>query len=83
MLVGVVLYMAYEQGMFNSITSMIPDISNVSLTPPTPPPSGVVAKYPSPEAAKAAIDRGDAKLTDFPPEMRGLISSVKTPTVAP
>ena len=83
MLVGVVLYMAYEQGMFDGLTSMLPDISKVSLTPPPPPATGVVAKYPSPEAAKAAIDRGDAKLTDFPPEMRGLISSVKTPTVAP
>ena len=81
--IGLVLYMAYTGGAFDSITSMLPDISKVSLTPPTPPPSGVVAKYPSPEAAKAAIDRGDAKLTDFPPEMRGLISSVKTPTVAP
>ena len=83
MLAIVGVYLLYDNGTFDGITSMIPDISNVSLTPPPPPITGVVAKYPSPEAAKAAIDRGDAKLTDFPPEMRGLISSVKTPTVAP
>lgn len=79
------IYLLYDNGTFDGITSMVPDISNVSFAPPTPPvqPGSVLERFPTPESAKAAIDRGEANLADFPPEMRGLISSVKTPAVAP
>ena len=79
------IYLLYDNGTFDGITSMVPDLSNVSFAPPTPTaaPGSVMERYPTPESAKAAIDRGEANLADFPPEMRGLISSVKTPAVTP
>ena len=75
------VYLAYESGMFDGITAMVPDLSGVSLTPPIQGPA--TQGFDSPEAAKAAIDAGTAKITDFPPEMRSLINSVKSPTVSP
>lgn len=84
--IGLVLYLAYDSGAFEGIESMISPIGDIKfdVTPPASiAPNSAAAKYPSPEAAKAAIDRGDVKLTDFPPEMRGLISSVKTPVATP
>ena len=80
-LIGGILYMAYEQGAFDSLTTMIPDISDVSLLPPTAPAGDILKKYPSPEAAKAAIDRGEVSITAFPPEMRDAISNIKIETV--
>lgn len=77
-LMGVVLYMAYDSGMFDDLTAMIPDISDVSLMPSTPPPGGnILVKYPTPESAKAAIDAGEVSITAFPPEMRDSISKIK------
>lgn len=86
MLAGVGVYLLYDSGAFDDLLSIAAPIGQINLSPPSAPaipPDSAAAKYPSPEAAKAAIDRGEAKLTDFPPEMRGLISSVKTPAVAP
>ena len=80
-LIGGIMYMAYEQGAFDGITSMIPDISQVSLQPQQA--VNPTGGYDTPEAAKAAIDSGNAKITDFPPEMRSLINSVETPKVVP
>jgi hypothetical protein len=80
-LLGTLLYLGYTSGTFDGITAMIPDISNVSLQPQQA--VNPTGGYDSPEAAKAAIDSGNAKITDFPSEMRSLINSVETPTVAP
>ncbi len=38
-LLGVLLYMAYDSGMFDELTAMIPDISDVSLMPSGPGPA--------------------------------------------
>lgn len=78
------VYLLYDAGTFDGITSMIPDLSGVSFAPPSIPaaPGSVMERYPTPESAKAAIDRGEAKLTDFPANMQPLISSVKV-TVTP
>ena len=80
-LIGGILFMAYEQGAFDSITSMVPDISGISLQPQTQAPA--TGGYATPEAAKAAVDSGEASITDFPPEMRALINSVEAPKVSP
>jgi hypothetical protein len=76
-LMAVLVYMAYESGTFDDLLVMIPDISEVSLQPPTTPPGNILNQYPSPEAAKAAIDAGTVSITDFPPEMRDAISKIK------
>ncbi len=77
-LIGIVLYMGYEQGAFESISVMIPDISEVSLMPDTQPPSGsILDQYPTPAAAKAAIDAGEVSITEFPIDMRDNIMKIK------
>lgn len=40
----------------------------------------ITSKYPTPEAAKAAIDRGEVKLSDFPKQFQDFIKNTKTPT---
>lgn len=85
LVIGLVVYLAYAGGAFDSIGAMIPDISNVKFTT-TPPRLGdydkpIDQRYPTPESAKLAIDRGEVKLEDFPPEMRSLIQSVKVAAV--
>ena len=84
--VGIILaigYIGYTEGWFDGITSMASPLGDINFNL-TPPPliseSSIAAKYPTPESAKAAIDAGQAKITDFPPSMRPLIESVKTPT---
>lgn len=80
--IGLVLYLAYDSGAFEGVESMLSPIGDIKFDvtpPPSIAPNSAAAKYPSPEAAKAAIDRGEVRLTDFPPEMRALISSTKTP----
>lgn len=87
--IGLVLYMAYDSGAFNNIPGLdaFDSVGKAFKSAYNPPsaisPDSVKSKYATPEAAKAAIDRGEASLNDFPPDMRGLISSVKTPTVTP
>ncbi len=78
-LMGAVAYMGYEQGWFDVITNMIPSFDNpgaLSLTP-QPDPNAILNKYPTPEEAKAAIDSGQAKLEDFPPNIRDIIKNIK------
>lgn len=75
--IGLVLYMAYTGGAFDQLESMLGPLGDVkfSTTPPPQAASNAASKYPTPSAAKCAINGGTAKLTDFPAEMRGLISS--------
>lgn len=81
LVIGLVVYLAYSGGAFDSIGAMIPDISDVKFTT-TPPRLGdyekpIDQRYASPGEAKLAIERGEVKLSDFPPEMRPLIESAK------
>lgn len=79
MLAIVGVYLLYDNGTFDGLLSMASPIGDVNFNlSPSPPPQaagGIVSKYPTPELAAAAIERGDAKLSDFPPSMRGLISN--------
>lgn len=44
-----------------------------------PPKADIASKYATPEAAKAAIDRGEVKLSDFSATYQGYINNVKPP----
>lgn len=82
--VGTIFYMGYNDGWFDGLGlggltdgfgaigeafKMQGGGSNIG--------SNIVELYPTPEAAKAAINAGKVKLSDFPPDMRPLIQSVK------
>lgn len=43
----------------------------------------IMRQYPNPEAAKAAIDRGELDYNKLPPELKRLVDNVKLPTVTP
>ena len=75
------VYLLYENGSFDSFTSMIPSFEGISFAPPLPSNNDLVKKYPTPQAAKAAIDRGEVSLSQFPPQFQEYIKSVETPKV--
>lgn len=80
MLAGIGLYLLYENGTFDQVTGLIPEIKfDMPNSIATLDPNSIGAKYPTPESARAAIDRGDATLQQFPPSMRGIISSTPSP----
>lgn len=78
-LIIAVVYIGIEQGWFDSITGYVDQFAGlgegISLQPPSQPiaAGSVASKYPTPELAKEAIANGEAKLTDFPPNMRSLL----------
>ena len=89
-LVGAILYMVYDQGHFDGIFEVTDSFNAVgdAFRSASTPPSAVsvdnlATKYPTPESAKAAIDRGDVKLSDFPPNIQDLIKNVETPKASP
>jgi hypothetical protein len=77
--IGLVVYVAYTSGAFDELFSIAAPLGNINLSPPPPPQiaTSVADKYKTPSDAKCAINNGNAKLTDFPAEMRGLIDSSK------
>lgn len=74
-LVGVVGLIGYNEGWFNNLGAGI--VPNFGPAKQTPPQCG------TPEGCKAAIDRGEVKKSDLPPELQKLIDAVKPPTVTP
>lgn len=79
-LIGAVLYMAYDNGAFDSVIKPLEGIGDIdfNLSPSTGPSSSdLVNRYPTPEAMKCAIERGEIKLASVPPEMKGLVSSAE------
>ncbi len=87
MLIVVIGYFAYEQGAFDSLTGMFSgfgDFSMPTFTPPSLPSStDIMSKYPTPEALKAAIDRGEVSYNSLPSDVKKMVDNVKTPTVSP
>ena len=87
MLIVVIGYFAYEQGAFDSLTGMFSgfgDFSMPTFTPPSLPSStDIMSKYPTPEASKAAIDRGEVSYNSLPSDVKKMVDNVKTPTVSP
>ena len=43
----------------------------------------ILSKYPTPEALKAAIDRGEIDYNTLPPEVKKLVDAIKLPVVQP
>lgn len=78
-LVGFLLYFGYTEGWFDTFTELggAFDIDFNIMQPGSPSESSFLEQYPTPEAARAALDRGEIKETDIPPSMRDLIKNVK------
>lgn len=86
MLVGFILYWGYTEGWFDFITTGIGSIQFPSFTPPPMQGGGsqdIMKRYSSPEELRAAIDRGEIKESQLPPDVRELVKGVKTPTATP
>jgi len=89
-LVGLVLavvYMAYDNGWFDPILNAGKSLEgfqgiNFGGTPGSTD-AEFAQKYPTPEAAKAALDRGELHESQIPPAMRELVKNVKTPEAIP
>lgn len=76
-LIGAVLYMAYDNGAFDSIIDPLAGI-NISMPGPTSASSSdLIQRYPTPEAMKCAIERGELKLASVPAEMKSLVNSAE------
>src|SRR3989304_2717644 len=85
-LVGLVLavvYMAYDNGWFDPIMNAGDAFKGFNLQPGTGSDAEFAQKYPTPEAAKAALDRGELHESQIPPAMRELVKNVKTPEAIP
>ena len=86
-LVGVVMYMAYEGGAFDSITGAVGGFGdfdfNIGGGVPGGSTANIMDKYPTPEALKLAIDRGDVVYNTLPDDIKRLVDGVKVPTDIP
>jgi len=89
-LIGIVLaviYIAYDNGWFDPILNASKSLEGFQGInfggPPGSTDAEFAAKYPTPEAAKAALDRGELHESQIPPNMRELVKNVKTPEAIP
>jgi len=78
-LILAVVYMAYDNGAFDSIVKPLEGIGdiNFSVGAPSASSSDLVQRYPTPEAMKCAIERGELKLASVPPDMKNLVNSAE------
>ena len=88
-LVAAIGYIAYSQGVFDSLTGMFGSFQiqggGPSFLQPNQPSASenIMSKYPTPEALKAAIDRGEVDYDSLPPDIKKLVDGVKLPTASP
>jgi len=68
-------YIVWSSGMLNNIVPTFTTPGNSS--------DELMKKYPTPEALKAAVDRGEVDYNKLPPDMKRLVDNVKLPTVTP
>ena len=73
-MVAIIGYLAYSSHIFEG-GLQLPGMPNM-LSKPT-----ADTKYPSPEAAKAAVDRGEVKMSDFSSKFQDYIRNVKPPQI--
>ena len=77
-LVGTTLYFAYEAGVFDNIGEGVgAQFSGTSRD------QQIMAKYPSGEALKAAVDAGEVDYNSLPPGAKSMIDNIKTPRIEP
>ena len=81
--IGAVIYIANEQGVFDTITGFVPDLGDFSLTPAAPQQSDLLKKYPTPESMRAAIDRGDLKYSSLPPNIKAMVDNIPSVGTTP
>ncbi len=81
--IGAVVYIANEQGVFDQITGLVPDLSDFSLTPTAPQQSDLLKKYPTPESMRAAIDSGQLDYASLPPNIKAMVDEIPSVGVSP
>lgn len=85
-LIGLVIGLAYWLLTSNGGGFQLPDFGHMlpgfggSTNPTT---QQIMQQYPTPEAAKIAIDQGKLDYNSLPPELKRLVDNVKLPTVTP
>ncbi len=87
-LIGVVMYMAYDGGAFDGITGAVGGFGDFDFNIGGGIPGGgtsgsIMDKYPTPEALKLAIDRGDVVYNTLPDDIKKLVDGVKPVTSKP
>lgn len=86
-MVGAFVYIAYDAGWFDPVLNAgdaLKGFEGFNFGPaPGSTDAEFAAKYPTPEAAKAALDRGELHESQIPPAMRELVKNVKTPVAEP
>ena len=86
-IIALIFYIAYDNGWFDPILNAgksLEGFQGINFgAPPGSTDAEFAAKYPTPEAAKAALDRGELHESQIPPAMRELVKNVKTPEAIP
>lgn len=78
-IVAVIGFLVYDSGMLEGGLAL-PGMGSFA---PTQTPNQIASKYPTPESARIAIDNGQAKMSDFPPDFQKYIRDFKPPKVTP
>ena len=73
--IGVLIW---QSGMFQHFS--LPGLPTFGGPPTT---TSITQQYATPEALKAAIDRGDVNYKDLPPDVQKMVDQVKTPEAKP
>lgn len=78
-LVGAVVYIAYEGGAFDAVVKPLKGIGDIdfNLASPSQSSSAIVNRYPTPEAMKCAIERGEITISSVPADLKPLVNSAK------
>ena len=84
-LVIAVIYMAYDNGLFDPILNAGKSLEGFEGFNFSPGSSSqdIMQKYPTPEALNAAIDRGEVNYDSLPPDIKAMVDSYEPPTVTP
>ncbi len=85
-IIGLVLYLAYDAGAFDAIINPIEGFGDIdfNLGGGQSVSSGdIMDRYSTPEALKAAIDRGEVNYNSLPPDVKALVDAAPTPTATP
>lgn len=77
-LIGVVVYQAYQLGVFDNIGSGIGGAFGGTTAD-----QQIMSKYPSGEALKAAVDAGEVDYNSLPPGAKAMVDNIKPPRIAP
>ncbi len=88
-MIGFVLYFAYDQGWFDSLTDLTKGLEGIggipspvgSFTPPTAKTAQYYQDNYTPEELKAAVDRGEVNEDELPGSIKEMLKGVKSPTI--